>query len=80
LASTDAKGDVEPVLSDSGPASEGARWSSSAADEIMAEIVAKRLVESLERAGFVILKKPAAIGPLQGRGFEGWRPTSTRCQ
>jgi hypothetical protein len=28
------------------------------ADEIMAEIVAKRLVEHLERAGFVMLKRP----------------------
>ena len=28
------------------------------ADEIMAEIVAKRLVEDLERAGFVIMKRP----------------------
>ncbi len=28
------------------------------ADEIMAEIVAKRLVEHLERAGFVIMKRP----------------------
>ncbi len=32
------------------------------ADEIMAEIVAKRLVEHLERAGFVVMKRPAAIG------------------
>ena len=28
------------------------------ADEIMAEIVAKRLVEHLERAGFIVMKKP----------------------
>ena len=27
------------------------------ADEIMAEIVAKRLVEHLERAGFVVMKR-----------------------
>ncbi len=32
------------------------------ADEIMAEIVAKRLVEHLERAGFVVMKRPADIG------------------
>lgn len=37
------------------------------ADEIMAEIVAKRLVEHLERAGFVVMKRPpishgAALG------------------
>ena len=37
------------------------------ADEIMAEIVAQRLVEHLERAGFVIMKRPPEIG----RGFEG---------
>ncbi len=41
------------------------------ADEIMAEIVAKRLVEHLERAGFVIMKRPAEIGAAAlGRGFE----------
>jgi hypothetical protein len=28
------------------------------ADEIMAEIVANRLVEHLERAGFVVMKRP----------------------
>ncbi len=31
-------------------------------DEIMAGIVAKRLVEHLERSGFVIMKKPPAAG------------------
>ena len=42
------------------------------ADELMSEIVAKRLVEHLERAGFVILKKPAiGGGAALGRGFEG---------
>ncbi len=30
------------------------------ADEIMVEIVARRLVAHLERAGFVVMKKPAA--------------------
>ena len=40
------------------------------ADEIMAEIVAKRLVEHLERAGFVVMKKPADVGAAElGRGF-----------
>ena len=39
------------------------------ADEIMAEIVAKRLVEHLERAGFVVMKRsPAAGGAALGRG------------
>jgi len=42
------------------------------ADEIMAEIVAKRLVEHLDRAGFVVMKRPAEIGGAAlGRGFNG---------
>jgi len=42
------------------------------ADEIMAEIVAKRLVEHLERAGFVVMKRPTDVGAAAlGRGFEG---------
>ena len=42
------------------------------ADEIMAEIVAKRLVEHLERAGFVVMKRPAiGGGAALGRGFKG---------
>ncbi len=41
------------------------------ADEIMAEIVAKRLVEHLERAGFVLMRKPPEISAAAlGRGFE----------
>jgi hypothetical protein len=32
------------------------------ADDIMAEIVAKRLVEHLDRSGFVVMKKPPAAG------------------
>ena len=41
------------------------------ADEIMAEIVAKRLVEHLDRAGFVIMKRPADVGGgALGRGFD----------
>ena len=31
-------------------------------DDIMAQIVAKRLVEHLERSGFVVMKGPAEIG------------------
>ena len=39
------------------------------ADEIMAEIVAKRLVEHLERAVFVVMKRPPEIGAAAlGRG------------
>ena len=42
------------------------------ADEIMAEIVAKRLVEHLERSGFVVMKRPPMSGgDALGRGFEG---------
>jgi hypothetical protein len=41
------------------------------ADEIMSEIVAKRLVEHLERADFVVMKKPPIrSGAALGRGFE----------
>jgi hypothetical protein len=42
------------------------------ADELMAEIAAKRLVEHLERAGFVVMKRAPAVGgsPI-ARGFEG---------
>ncbi|MGA8582973.1 MAG: hypothetical protein WB715_03895 [Roseiarcus sp.] len=32
------------------------------ADEIMSEIVARRLVEHLERSGFVVMKRPPAVG------------------
>ena len=41
------------------------------ADEIMAEIVAHRLVKHLERAGFLIMKPPPiGGGAALGRGFE----------
>jgi len=41
------------------------------AGELMAAIVARRLVEHLDRAGFVVMKKPPAIGAAAlGRGFE----------
>jgi hypothetical protein len=44
------------------------------ADEIMAEIVAKRLVEHLERSGFVVMKRePITGGAALGRGFAGRR-------
>jgi hypothetical protein len=42
------------------------------ADEIMAETVAKRLAEHLQRAGSVVMKRPAEIGGARfQRGFEG---------
>src|SRR5271157_4465722 len=44
------------------------------ADEFMSVIVAERLVEHLERSGFVIMKKPPLCGgSALGRGFEGDR-------
>jgi hypothetical protein len=42
------------------------------ANEIMSEIVAKRLVEHLERSGFVVMKRPAiGGGAALGRGHGG---------
>jgi hypothetical protein len=42
------------------------------ADEFMADIVARRLVDYLERAVFVVMKKPPiGGGAALGRGFEG---------
>jgi hypothetical protein len=42
------------------------------ADEIMSDIVARRLVEHLERSGFVLMRKPPIVGGAAiGRGFEG---------
>jgi hypothetical protein len=41
------------------------------AGEFMTKIVAKRLVDHLERAGFVVLKKPPAVGAATAwRGHE----------
>ena len=41
------------------------------AGELMAAIVARRLVEHLDRAGFVVMKKPPAVGgSTLGRGFK----------
>jgi len=40
------------------------------AEALMSEIVAKRLVEYLDRAGFVVMKRPPEIGAAEfGRGF-----------
>ena len=42
------------------------------ADEYMARIAAERLVEALERSGFVIMKKPPSVGGAAiGRGHDG---------
>jgi hypothetical protein len=41
------------------------------ADEYMAAIAAERVVRYLERAGFIVMKKPPEIGGAAlGRGFE----------
>ena len=42
------------------------------AGEMMAAIVAKRLMEHLERSGFVVMKKPPIVGGAAiGRGHDG---------
>jgi hypothetical protein len=41
------------------------------ADELMSAIVATRLVEHLERAGFIVMRRPPTSGGATvGRGFE----------
>jgi len=41
------------------------------AGDIMARIVAERLVKYLDRAGFVVMQKPPAVGAAAlGRGYE----------
>jgi hypothetical protein len=49
------------------------------ADDLMAEIVAKRLVEHLERAGFVVMKRlPEIGGAALGRGLMANREARVR--
>ena len=55
---TPARQKTSPPLSRSRCATAGRKRVHNA-DEIMSEIVAKRLVEHLERAGFVVMRKPA---------------------
>ena len=51
--------------------SEGRRRKNDAG-EFMARIVAKRLVDHLDRCGFVVMKKPPiGGGTVLGRGFKG---------
>jgi len=46
-------------------------------DEIMAQIVAERLEERLERAGFVVMKEPANVGASAlGQGHRDTIPSS----
>jgi hypothetical protein len=41
------------------------------ADEYMAAIAAERVVRHLERAGFVVMKRPSVVGgAAMGRGYE----------
>jgi hypothetical protein len=50
------------------------------ADELMSAIVAKRLVEHLERSGFVVMKRPPIGGAAAlGRGFKGAKGGLTFC-
>jgi hypothetical protein len=47
------------------------RKRASDANELMAGIVAERLVEHLEQSGLVIMKRPPAVGAAAlGRGYE----------
>jgi hypothetical protein len=48
------------------------------AAEMMAQIVAKRLVEHLERSGFVVLKKPPIGGSAPPRPARSSGPTVLR--
>jgi hypothetical protein len=49
------------------------------ADEHMAAITAKRLVEHLERAGFVVMKRPPIVGGAAlGGGSNASDPATTR--
>ena len=48
------------------------RWHD--ADAFMADIVAKRLVRYLERARYLVMKRPPIGGHGGGRGFDGYRP------
>ena len=51
------------------------------ADELMSEIVAERLVQHLERAGFVVMNRsPVAEGAAIARGFDRCRRKATREQ
>jgi hypothetical protein len=48
------------------------RLAKAQAAEAMANVVAERIVRQLERAGFVVMKKPPVGGhSALGRGFEG---------
>ena len=47
------------------------RLAKTQAADVMASIVAERIVAQLDRAGFVVVQKPAVGAAALGRGFEG---------
>jgi hypothetical protein len=47
------------------------RLAKTQAADVMASIVAERIVAHLDRAGFVVVRKPAVGAAALGRGFEG---------
>jgi hypothetical protein len=50
----------------------GSRLARVQSAEVLATVVAERIVEELGRAGFVVMKRPPEIGGAAlGRGFEG---------
>jgi hypothetical protein len=50
----------------------GSRLARVQSAEVLATVVAERMVEELGRAGFVVMKRPPEIGGAAlGRGFEG---------
>ena len=55
---------------------DGRRREKSNAAEVMARVVAERIVDYLDKAGFVVMRKPVAEfgGASIGRGFE--KPTA----
>lgn len=45
------------------------------ADEVMARITAERLIQHLERSGYVVMKRPAAAAP-STKNFPGSGPST----
>ncbi|MGH7080370.1 MAG: hypothetical protein ACREFU_20010 [Acetobacteraceae bacterium] len=45
------------------------------ADEVMARITAERLIQHLERSGYVVMRRPAAAAP-STRNFPGSGPSA----
>ena len=50
----------------------GSRLARVQSAEVLATVVAERIVQKLERDGFVVMKRPPAVGRAAlGRGFQG---------